>query len=172
MKLESMTEQKMPKQDIYQNVVDALQKNDIDYSVISHTPVYTMEQASTVCGHPPEQGVKVLFLRVYTTKKIYGFALAVWTGNSPVDFGSISSSLSAKKIKMATPEEVVEKLGIEIGSLSPFGYENNFPLILDTRLYKQENIYINAGRHDRTIKLNPEGLKQLLINNGGRILEV
>jgi len=172
MKKEYMTTDVITKHDVYQNVINRLKEDGVDYTILSHTPVYTMEQASIVCDHLPEQGVKVLFIRVYNSKKKYGFALIVWTGSLPIDFVSVSNNILAKKISMATPEEVIQNLGIEIGSLSPFGYEHHFPLIFDSRLCKQDSVYINAGRHDLTIKLSPQNLKNLLIKSGSETFEI
>ena len=144
---------------VFGTIADYLLARDITYKLLEHEPVYTMEQAAEVCGNLPEQGVKVLFARAYKTKKDFSYCLIVWTGNKRVDFQLVASALQAKSIKLATPVEVKENLGIEIGALSPFGYGGSYPVVLDKALLEQEELFINPGEHNKTIKLTPEDLQ-------------
>lgn len=144
---------------VFQTIIDSLLACSITYELLEHEPVYTMEQAREVCGNLPEQGVKVLFVRLYKSKKDFSYCLIVWTGNKKVDFKQIANSLGVKKIKLASPEEVRLNLGVEIGALSPFGYGNNYPIIFDSALLKQSELFINPGVHNKTIKLNPQDLR-------------
>lgn len=152
----------MTADNVFQAIVDKLQVEGLSFTVIEHEPVYTMEQACEVCGNSPEEGVKVLFARMYKSKKEYEYCLVVWTGNKPVDFKQIANLLEAKKIKLASPEEVKSNLGIEIGALSPFGYSGAYPVVFDSNLLQQEILFINAGVHNRTIKLASKDLRLLM----------
>ena len=49
----------MNKQELYQ----FLDEQKIEYSVIEHAPVYTVEEAEKLCLPHPEAGAKNLFLR-------------------------------------------------------------------------------------------------------------
>lgn len=144
---------------VFQTVIDSLIAQSIAHSVMEHQPVYTMQEAQEVCGNLPEEGVKVLFARAYTSKKSYSHILIVWTGNKQVDFEQIAQNLGVKKVKLANPEEVNEQLGVEIGALSPFGYSGSYPVILDSDLLNQNEVYINPGVHNKTIKMKPGALR-------------
>lgn len=93
---------------------------------------------------------------------MYDFCLIVWTGNKKVDFLKVAEALNVKKISMATPEEVLEELEIKIGALSPFGYSKKFVTIVDEDLFNQQDLYINPGVHDKTIKLSSVDLMKLV----------
>lgn len=151
--------------DVFQTIIDGLVAQGIAYSVLEHEPVYTMDMAQEACGNEPEEGVKVLFARAYTTKKQYGYCLVVWTGNKKVDFEQIAESLGVKRVKLASPEEVQTELGIEIGALSPFGYQGSYPVVMDNALLQQQNLYINPGVHDKTIKMKPDALRASVEEN-------
>jgi prolyl-tRNA editing enzyme YbaK/EbsC (Cys-tRNA(Pro) deacylase) len=151
-------EDPMNKNAIFDTISAGLIARGIAYSVIEHEPVYTMEEAQEASGGEPEQGVKVLFIRTYRSKSDFYHCLVVWTGNKPVDFQRIATVLGAKKTKLASADEVLENLGIEIGALTPFGYERSFPVIFDNSLLNQAILYINPGVHDKTIKMNPNDL--------------
>jgi Ala-tRNA(Pro) deacylase len=147
---------------VFQTIINILKTRDISYTLFEHEPVYTMDQAREVCGNLPEQDVKVLFARTYSTKKYFGYCLIVWTGNKQVDFQKVSETLGAKKVKLATPEEVKNNLGIEIGALSPFGYDGSYPVVLESSLLNQTELFINPGDHRKTIKLNPQALRSII----------
>lgn len=147
--------------EIFQRIIDSLELLNISFKIINHQPVYTMEEAQAATESSPEQGVKVLFVRVYTTKSKYNYALVVWTGNKLLDFKKIAQALEVKKTKLATEDEVLENLGIEIGSLTPIGYDQGYQTIIDKSLLDQEMLYINPGLHNKTIMLEPEGLMKL-----------
>lgn len=146
---------------VSERVREILDNSQVDYDVLEHEPVYDMEQAALVCGHEPESGVKVLFVEYPGDIKVR-YALVVWTGNSRVDFKEVGKRLGTNKIKLAAPESVYSVLGIEIGALSPFGYEGDYPVVLDRDLLNNEHLYINPGVHNKTIKLKSEDLLKIL----------
>lgn len=154
---------------VFQTIVDSLLARGINYTLLEHEPVYTMDQAHEVCGNLPEQGVKVLFARAYKTKKDFSYCLIVSTGNKQVDFQQVSDALGAKRVKLATPEEVKNNLGIEIGALSPFGYSGSYPVVLDSTLLEQTELFINPGDHGKTIKLSPQSLRSAIEETASRL---
>jgi len=147
---------------IFENILQILEKSDISYKLIKHEPVFTMEQAAEVCNHKSEQGVKTLLTKLYTTKRQFEYWLVVWQGNEQIPFADICSKLDFKRSKLARPEEVFDILGIEIGALAPFGYDTEYSVIFDKRLLEREQVFINAGVHDKTIALAPDDLLQLI----------
>jgi prolyl-tRNA editing enzyme YbaK/EbsC (Cys-tRNA(Pro) deacylase) len=86
----------------------------------------------------------------------------VWTGNKKVEFSKIEETLEVKRVKLASPKEVQTNLGVEIGALAPFGYQYSYPVVVDSDLYKQAELFINPGVHDKTIKLLPQDLHTVI----------
>ncbi len=147
---------------VFQTIVHKLSSANISYTILEHEPVYTLEQARKACGNLPEQNVKVLFAKAYKSKENFDYFLIVWAGNKQVDFQQIAASLGVKKVRLASPEEVQTELGIEIGALSPFGYESRYPIVFDRSLLEQRDLFINPGVHDKTIKLESKDLFALV----------
>lgn len=156
---------------IFENILQILEKSDIPYKLIEHEPVFTMEQAAEICNHKPEQGVKTLLTKLYTTKRQFEYWLIVWQGKEQIPFTELCSKLDLKKSKLAQPEEVTDTLGIEIGALAPFGYDNEYPVIFDNRLLEQEQVYINAGVHSKTIALAPEDLLKTVTASSSQCIQ-
>ena len=147
---------------IFENILQILENNQISYKLIEHEPVFTMEQAAKVCSHKPVQGVKTLLAKLYSSKRQFDYWLVVWQGNEQIIFDELTSQQSYKKWKFAQPDEVLFDIGVEVGALAPFGYVQKYPTIFDKRLLEQEQVYINAGVHDKTIALAPRDLFQIL----------
>lgn len=147
---------------VFQNITSILKRYKIDFKLIEHAPVYTMQQAQEAIGSSPEQEVKVLFVKAYETKSKFEYCLIVCTGDKKVDFTEITQILKRKKVKMATPEEIKDTLGIEIGSLSPFGYSTQFPTVIDKNLLEQTSLFINPGAHDKTIIIDAKKMFSLM----------
>ena len=162
----------MKSAEVYKEVLSTLNDKKMIYEEISHEPVYHMEEAAVICGHEPDKGVKVLFFRSYSSKNNFDYGIAVWQGTSPVDFKKVAEMTGSKKISLASPNEVVEQLGIEIGSLSPFGYDKYLPVVFDEALTDNDFVYINAGRHDRTVKMKPSDLIKILSESGKPFIRI
>ncbi len=147
---------------IYNKILNDLRSAHAVFTVIEHAPVFTMQEAQEVVGSKESEEVKVVFVRVYETKKTHSFALIVWTGNKPINYKKVAEVLGAKKVSMASSEEVEQHLGIKVGALTPFGYVGKHRIIIDASLLVQEFLYINPGLHDKTIRLNASDFKHLV----------
>lgn len=146
-----------------QNVIQVLEKLGINYKLTHHEPVFTMEQASKICGHRPEEGIKTLLAKIYKTKKDKYFVLVVWRGEQKVDLARLSELLNAKEAKLASKEEVFECLGIEVGSLTPFGYSKKLPVVFNKSILENKRVFINPGRHDETIEMSSQDLTKAIL---------
>lgn len=133
----------------YAVILRLLDGAKLEYESIEHEPVYTSEQAAAVRGLSMEQGAKSL---LFKTK--IGFVLVVVSGDKRVDSKKLKNTLHVKDVRFATPEEVKEQMGCEIGSCYPFGNIAGLGTICDTSLGRNEVISFNPGRHDISIKLN------------------
>ena len=150
------------RENVYRNVISFLEQCGVRYEEYSHKPLFTMEETDEIYEGISEQQVKVIFARKYKTKSVYDFCLIVWTGSKKVDFAKIAEVLNVKKVGMATPEEVLEELEIQIGALSPIGYKKKCLAVVDKNLLRQPDLYINPGVHDKTIRMSAVDLGKLI----------
>jgi Ala-tRNA(Pro) deacylase len=147
---------------IKQNILNILFESEIPYKLTVHEPVFSMEQAASVCNTFIKEGVKSLLIKTYKTKSIFDMTLVVWRGDRLVDQSLIAKTLNCKKAKMATPEEVKGFLGIEVGSLTSFGYTKNIPVIFDVSILENSKVFINPGKNTETIELSPLDLQKAI----------
>ena len=110
-------------------------------------PVKTVEQAVKATGSRPEQIIKSL---LFISEK-EGPILVIVDGESKVDLNKLEKMFG--KVRLATPEEVKQITGFEVGALPPVGIK--VKTIVDRKVLENEFVIGGGGRIDRLSKLNP-----------------
>jgi Ala-tRNA(Pro) deacylase len=94
-----------------------LDSRGIPFRVIRHKPIYTIADACRELGITADKEIKNLLLR-----DSKGFFLLVLRGDKRADLEAIERARGAGLVRMATPPEVKEQTGVEIGHVNPFAY--------------------------------------------------
>lgn len=129
----------------------------IAYKQIEHAPVYTSEQASLVRGISISEGAKSLLLSADAN-----FILCVLPGNKKLATKKIKQLTNAKNVRFATPDEVVNIMGCEVGACYPFGNLINISMYVDESMQQNEYISFNPGVHDKSIKMKWKDYEDLI----------
>ncbi len=140
-----------------EKILQMLEKNEINYEVREHEPVYTNPVMAEVLGVSESQTVKSLVLTT-KEKKVVVF---VMPGNKKVDWKAAAKTAGTKKVGFAKPEEVSELVGCEVGCVPPFGHLTDLPIYLDGELMHQSFVYFNPGVHHKSFKVKSGDLKKL-----------
>jgi Ala-tRNA(Pro) deacylase len=101
-----------------------------------------------VRGMSMESGAKSLLLK---TEK--DFVLVILPGNKRLDSKLLKSYLSVKNIRFATPEEVENVMGCQIGACYPFGNLIGIRTLMDKSMTDCKEIFFNPGVHNKSIKM-------------------
>ena len=133
----------------YQEIINLLKENKIDYKETEHEAVYTSQEAAAIRNISISQIAKSLLLK-------YGgdFALLVLPGNRKLDSKKVKNLLGVKEFRFAAPEEVEEKMGCQIGACYPFGNIIGLTTYLDKAVSKNKIILFNPGLHTRSIEIS------------------
>lgn len=135
--------------DVFTRIKNLLDEYKIKYEVIEHAPVKTSEEAAKVRNTSLKQGAKALVL--YADNKPIMVTVA---GDRKVDFHEFRKLYNVSDLRMATPDEVRQVTGVEIGAVPPYGpVIFNVPLYSDKSLSENEVIVYNAGSHSVSIKM-------------------
>jgi len=132
-------------------ILEQLQTAGASYEYIKHIPVRTSEEAEAARKGKLEEGAKALVLHADRE-----FILFVLPGNLRADLDKLKELLGVKKLAMASKDSVLEKTGLEVGSIPPFGSSIGLKTYLDGRLGLNEQIAFNAGRLDRSVLMKYE----------------
>lgn len=98
-----------------------LRDHNIAYIRHDHPAVYTCEDAEKHCGDIPGMACKNLLLK---DKKNERYFLVIMPANKRMDLKKFSEIAGTNKISFASDDALREKLGLEPGSVSPFGLLN------------------------------------------------
>ena len=131
---------------------------DIHPTYLEHEPVITSEEAAQTRGFQLKQGIKAL---LFTDGN--GWVVVDVPADKKVDQKKVAAALgwSKGKIRMATPEEVMEKTGCEIGAVPPFGHGQEIPLLVDVGVYNNEESAFNIGLRTHSVKIKTALMKKV-----------
>ena len=145
-----------------QKIFDILDSLEIEYTNYEHDAVFTCDEAKGV--DIPGYRVKSLLLR---NKKATSFYMIVLPDNKHLDTNIIRSIFDDSKMSFASPERMMEKIGLKPGSVSPFALINNeerdIRVVFDSVL-QSELIGFHPLQNDNTVVLNMKSVEHFLEN--------
>src|SRR3989344_4635048 len=96
-------------------------KHEINVTYLEHEPVITSEDAAKIRGFELKQGIKAIVL----TNGNNEWLIVDLPADRKVNIKAVAEkkSWSKGKTRMATPQEVLEKTGCQIGAVPPFGHK-------------------------------------------------
>ena len=153
-----------------ENILKVLNDENIDYRIIKHKRVYTIEEIKDI--NLDKEGLipKNIFLRNANGKVHY---LVTCHPDKKVDIKSLASNLNSTRLSFASPERLKKYLNVEKGSVSPLGfiYDENIAVIFvfDNELINK-TIGVHPNRNDYTIFIRFNVLVKLIEEHGNEIV--
>ena len=146
-----------------QIVTERLDSLGIEYKLYEHPAVFTMEESAREEEKLdlPENGtvVKNLFLKEHNSDKYF---LVVTKGCKTADIKSLRRFLGTKPLSFATEQELVEKLNVNRGAVTPLAVINDtdkyVSLIIDDELKGDTLLGVHPCENTSTLFI---GYKQL-----------
>lgn len=133
--------------EVFDKIKKILDGKGIKYSTKHHESVYTSEQAAAVRGDSLKQGAKAMIVK--TDKE---FVLAVLSAEKKIDSKKLKKILHSKNTSFADVVKV-KSLGLQPGSVPPFGSVIGLKTYVDKSLLENEEISFNAGSLTDSIKM-------------------
>ena len=118
------------------NVEQFLQSHHIEYILHEHPAVFTCEEAEKHCVNVPGLAGKNLFLR---SEKSARYFLVVLPAAKRADLKKVAEMVGERRISFANADILREKLGLEPGSVSPFGLINDVKS--EVKVYIDKEVY-------------------------------
>lgn len=135
-----------------------LEDLNISASTKTHPPVFTVEEARALRGDIPGGHCKNLFLK----DKKGQLWLLVCLEDASVDMKSLPSKIGAARISFGKPDLLMEVLGVEPGSVTPFALindtETRVNVVLDADMMACELVSYHPLANTATTTLSPDGL--------------
>jgi Ala-tRNA(Pro) deacylase len=140
-----------------ERIMNLIQKQGCPVEVVEHEPVYTNPVMAEVLGVPESQTVKSLVVKTREGQ----LAVVVMPGDGRIDWKRTAKAIGTKKVSMAKPEMVAEKVGCEVGCVPPFGHQESMPVIMDPGLKDHSQVYFNPGVHHKSCRIQTRDLIEL-----------
>lgn len=131
---------------------------------LEHEPVITSKDAAKTRGFELKQGIKAL---LFTDGK-NNWVIVDIPADKKGDQKKIASYLGWSKgsTRMATPEEVLEVTGCEIGSVPPFGHKTSIPILVDVLVFENTESAFNIGLRTNSVKILTSEMRTLFKDIG------
>ena len=96
--------------------------------------------------------------------------IALVPGDKKVDEKNLSK-VCGSELKLASPQKVKKRTGCDVGSVPPFGFEDEMETYMDKGILNHEKINFSAAMHTKSVQMNPEDLKKITRAKECRIAE-
>ncbi|MFQ5864346.1 MAG: aminoacyl-tRNA deacylase [bacterium] len=134
---------------IPQNIRSFLNEHKIPYEVIHHRRDYTAQETAADTHTKGKDFAKTVILFVDNK-----YCMAVLPAVYHVDMKKIKKELDAKKVSLATEDEISNICpDCEIGAMPPFGPLYKLPVYVSHHLKEDHMITFNAGTHEDVIRM-------------------
>lgn len=119
----------------------------------------TAADAAAAVGCELGQIVKTLFFMADGRPTV-----ALVAGDRQVDTSQLAEILGIgrKKLKMGTPEQVLEQTGYPVGGVSPVGLEKPCDVVVDASLQRFEEVWAAAGAGNAVFSARTEDLVEAI----------
>ena len=143
---------------IAQGIVEMLKKEGMEFEVFDHEPVYTSVQAALIREVELSTGVKSLIFRGMKTGN---YICVLVRADKKADLGKIEK-MEGERLRMGTPEEVLEITDCEVGSVPPFGHKTKLKTYFDKRMLEEKESNFNIGLVTCSVKMSPSDLHKIV----------
>lgn len=150
-------------------VEEVLKSLNIQYDIVEHKAVYTVEEAQFVSGLIDGVGCKNLFLK----DKKKNYYLFLIKDEKLADLKHIKEIVSTSNISFGSEEELDKYLGLTKGSCTPFGIINDkehvVTIIIDKDLIDKRLLF-HPNRNTATISIDYKDLIRFIEHEGNKYI--
>lgn len=115
------------------------------------------EEAAEKLGVPGERVFKTLVVAVSGRE----LAVAIVPVPCQLDLKVFAKAVGAKKVRMASPDDVERSTGYVLGGVSPLGQKKALPTVIDRSAEGLLSMFVSGGRRGLEIELSPQDLCRL-----------
>ena len=141
------------------DVTSVLEEAGIDHDVLEHEHTERAADEAKALGVATEEVAKTLVLASPS-----GNLRAVLPASERIDLGKVADLLEAahKEVHLATEDDMKRDYpDFDLGAVPPFGGKEGDRVIIDSRLAARDSVVLEAGTHERSVRLKAADLVRL-----------
>ena len=148
-------------------VLDRLESLGIPYDLHEHPPVFTSEEAATHWAALDGAAVKNLFLR--NKKGDRHYLVILGAGKRP-DLNHLARVIGDDRLSFGSPERLIRHLGVEPGSVSPFGLIHDVghavTVVVDSDLRSEGRLILHPNDNTASLTISAADFERFLNAQG------
>jgi Ala-tRNA(Pro) deacylase len=141
------------------DVTSFLEETGVDFDLLEHEHTERAADEAKALGVAPEEVAKTLVLSAPS-----GNVRAVLPASERIDLGKVADLLEAahKEVQLATEDDMKRDYpDFDLGAVPPFGGREGDRVIVDSRLAARDSVVLEAGSHERSVRLKAVDLVRL-----------
>lgn len=150
-----------------EKVLQYLNEKGIEHTWYTHEEAPTIEIARTQWRNDGSKHCKNLFFRNHKGNRHY---LVVLDCEQELDIHDLEKRLHQGKLSFASPQRMERYLGLQPGSVSPFGlindYDNHVHLFLDSNLKNHQSLSFHPNDNHATVVISQSEFMRYLTEVG------
>ena len=149
--------------DLYVKVEEKLKELGIEFEIVEHELALTNEQADSFIEGIEGVRTKTMFL---TNKKKTDYYLLIMDDKKRLNMDLFGDIVQSKRIKMASPDSLNEKMTLPPGVVSPFGLLNNkekdIKVYFDREIMSEKRMSFHPNTNEKTIFIETTDLTKFI----------
>lgn len=138
-----------------ETLVDALRSAGCDFELLAHSETFSATAEAHVLGVLEESVAKTLVLRDDRGRHIR----AVVPASRRLDLAKLAQEVDADEVKLLDEPELLGSYPqFELGAVPPFSGPAGDAVVVDRHLVDCDRVVIEAGVHNRSVRLRTEDL--------------
>jgi Ala-tRNA(Pro) deacylase len=139
-------------------IKEYLDSQEVDYTIIEHSPVYTAQEAAASAHISGRLLAKTVMIKIDGE-----MAMVVLPAACRVKFDRLKKALGANQVELATEEQFKDLFpDCEVGAMPPFGHLYGMEVITDENLSDQVAVAFCAGSHTELVQLAYKDFEKLV----------
>jgi Cys-tRNA(Pro) deacylase len=139
--------------------IKALKDSRVPFEIFQHHQrVSSLQQAAEERGQKADQVIRSILFRQSGGQ----FIMVLMAGDRQISWKTLRAYLGERRISLATPQEVLDQTGYEIGAVTPFGLLRPMRVVADPSVFTYSQISIGSGRKGVAIILSSKVISSLI----------
>ncbi|MGI6085871.1 MAG: aminoacyl-tRNA deacylase [Acetivibrionales bacterium] len=124
---------------------------------------HSVQEAAAAANTSPENFIKSICMIKPDGKLVVGIV----KGEDRVSTSRVAKVLGVEEVRIATPEEILDKTGYICGGVPGFGYDAIF--LIDPKVMEMETIITGGGSSYSLLEISPKEMHRL---NKGQVIRI
>ena len=146
----------------YQRLKEKLDSLSIPFKEIEHAESHSCDESKQFRFAQWLEGIGSKNIVFHCKGNFY---LVTTTGDKQIKARNFKHEFGSKDIRFASQDEITAQIQATIGSIPPFGFENqNIPMYIDREIFDHEFFIFNPSIPTKSIQISTESLEKIYAN--------